>query len=243
MLPLSLFAGDTFATSTEAQPIPTQPTLSVKTNAEIKTMNYTDATTHRNLTTTANLTTTEEVTTTTASTTTTISLQKPQNLCENYATIVDDSRLFSNPLKEKKCDFYFKTAVRFRSSDGGNLQLKEKCSTEEVEEFRYYCGGAGLTYLEQLHPNKSDVPTRAAVCINTFFAHSQKIVRDDIPRPDCKCNSVQNILVQNCSGFYVYQLAPISHSQLECPARYCTEELSKCYVTTITNYSNSLLKQ
>ena len=205
-------------------------------------MNYTGTTTNGNLTTKANLTNTEEVKTTKVPTTTTISLQKPQNLCDNYATIVDDSRLFSNPLKEKKCDFYFKTAVRFMSSDGRNLQLKEKCSTEEVEELRYYCGGAGLTYLDQLHPNKSDVPTRASVCINTFFVHSQKIARDDIPRPDCKCNSVQNILVQNCSGFYVYQLPPISHYQLQCPARYCTEELSKYYVTAITNYSNSLLK-
>ena len=128
------------------------------------------------------------------------------------------------------------------SSDGRNFQLKEKCSTEEVQEFRYYCGCAGLTYLEQLHPNISDVPTRASVCMNTFFVHSQKIVRDDIPRSDCNCNSRQKILVQNCSGFYVYQLAPISHSQVECPARYCTENLSKCYVPTFTNYSNSLLK-
>ena len=196
-------------------------TTTMKVNATVATMNHTALTTNKNLT------TTEEVATTKAPTATTISQHKPLNLCENYATVVDDSRLFSNPHKEKKCDFYFKKAVRFMSSDGGNLQLKENCS-DEVEKFRYFCGGAGLTYLEQLHPNKSDVPTQASVCINTFFVKSPIIVRDDFPRPDCKCNSRQNILVQNCSGFYVYQLLPLSHDLLECPARYCIEELRKC---------------
>ena len=197
--------------------ITSQPTsTSVKVNA---TGNYTVATTNANVTIT---------TTTKAPTKIAISPQKPQNLCENYATIVDDSRLFSNPSVENKCDFYFKTAVRFMSSDGKNLQLKENCSNEDVNNFRYYCGGAGLTYIEQLHPEKSDVPTRASLCVNTFFDSAPNLREDIFPRPDCKCNSRQNILVQNCSGFYVYQIAPISHFRLQCPARYCTEELSKC---------------
>ena len=181
------------------------------------------------LTANATLTTAEEITPSNPPNTTTISRHKPQNLCENYATIIDDTRLFSNLFRENKCDFYFKRAVRFMSSYGANLQLMEQCNNEKVNEFRYYCGSAGLTYMEQRHPEISDVPTRTFVCVNTFIDSDPPFFIKEyvFPRPDCKCNSWQSILVQNCSGFYVYQLVPISHFRLECPARYCTEELSK----------------
>ena len=229
---LFLFTGNASTTSTEAIPITSQPTsTNIKTNA---TKNYTVATTNENvtITTTTMATTNANVTitkTTKAPTVVPISPHKSQNLCENYATIVDDSRLFSNPSVENKCDFYFKTAVRFMSSDGKNLQLKENCSTEDVSKFRFYCGSAGLTYIEQSHPEKSDVPTRVSLCVNTFFDSTPNLRREDIfPRPDCKCNNRQNILVQNCSGFYVYQIVPISHFRLQCPARYCTEEIGEC---------------
>ena len=158
--------------------------------------------------------------------------RKYQNLCENYATIIDDSRLFSNPYREYKCDFFYKSAVRFISSNGSNLQLKEKCSSNETNATRYYCGGNGLTYLEQSHPDIADGPTQISVCVNTFFATvfgsgSTAVSSNFFPRPSCKCNYRQNILVQNCSGFYVYQLHPVTHPELDCPARYCTEESSK----------------
>ena len=157
---------------------------------------------------------------------------KYQNLCKNYATAIDDSRLFSNPYREYKCDFFYKSAVRFISSKGLNLQLKENCSSEETNATRYYCGGNGLTYLEQSHPDIADVPTQISVCVNTFFAtvfgsSSTGFSSNFFPRPSCKCNYRQNILVQNCSGFYVYQLHPVAHPELDCPARYCTEESSK----------------
>ena len=158
--------------------------------------------------------------------------RKYQNLCENYATIIDDSRLFSNPYREYKCDIFYKSAVRFVSSNGSNLQLKEKCSSNETNATRYYCGGNGLTYLEQSHPDIADGPTQISVCVNTFFATvfgsgSTAVSSNFFPRPSCKCNYRQNILVQNCSGFYVYQLHPVTHPELDCPARYCTEESSK----------------
>lgn len=157
---------------------------------------------------------------------------KYQNLCKNYITIIDDSRLFSNPYREYNCDFFHKTAVRFVSSKGANLQLKENCTNEETNETRYYCGGNGLTYMEQTHPNIDDSSTQVSVCLNTFFAtvlssSSTGVSSNFFPRPSCKCNYRQNILVQNCSGFYVYQLHPVSHPELDCPARYCTEESSK----------------
>ena len=158
--------------------------------------------------------------------------RKYQNLCENYATIIDDSRLFSNPYGEYKCDFFYKSAVRFISSNGSNLQLKEKCSSNETNATRYYCGGNGLTYLEQSHPDIADGPTQISVCVNTFFATvfgsgSTAVSSNFFPRPSRKCNYRQNILVQNCSGFYVYQSHPVTHPELDCPARYCTEESSK----------------
>ena len=158
--------------------------------------------------------------------------RKYQNLCENYATIIDDSRLFSNPYREYKCDIFYKSAVRFVSSNGSNLQLKEKCSSNETNATRYYCGGNGLTYLEQSHPDIADGPTQISVCVNTFFATvfgsgSTAVSSNFFPRPSRKCNYRQNILVQNCSGFYVYQLHPVTHPELDCPARYCTEESSK----------------
>ena len=158
--------------------------------------------------------------------------RKYQNLSENYATIIDDSRLFSNPYREYKCDFFYKSAVRFISSNGSNLQLKEKCSSNETNATRYYCGGNGLTYLEQSHPDIADGPTQISACVNTFFATvfgsgSTAVSSNFFPRPSCKCNYRQNILVQNCSGFYVYQLHPVTHPELDCPARYCTEESSK----------------
>ena len=187
-----------------------------------------------NITTEADLATKEENMTTKEPAITKTSVHKPQSLCESYATIVDDSRLFSNPLKERKCDLFFKRAVRFMSSDGKNLKLKENCSSDEVDKLRYYCGGNGLTYMEQLHPEESDIPTPASLCINTFLGFSTnsdfrnfKFREDIFPRTDCECNNRQYILVQNCSGFYVYQMFPISPVHLECPARYCTEKLSK----------------
>lgn len=180
------------------------------------------------MTTETTLATANETTTTMAPTTAANVPLKFQNLCENYATIVDDSRLFSNSLREGKCDFYFKTAARFMTSEGRNLQLKENCSKEEVNEFRFFCGGAGLTYLEQLHPDESDTPTPVSMCVNAFFDTSSNFLRDDVlPRPDCKCNHRQHVLVQNCSGFYVYRLFPVSPFIIECSARYCTEKLSK----------------
>ena len=211
LLLLFPFTGVAITTSTEATTITSQPTSI-------------------NMTANATLTTTEETTPSNPPTATTISRHKPQNLCENYATIVDDTRLFSDQSMENKCDFYFKTAVRFISSDGVNLQLKEHCNNEDVNKFRYYCGSAGLTYMEQRHPEISNVPIRASVCMNTFIDSDPPnfLTEYVFPRPDCKCNSWQSILVQNCSGFYVYQLVPISHFRLECPARYCTEKLSKC---------------
>ena len=222
---LFLFTGDKFANSTEVPLTTSQPTMETKTI--LATMNYTAATTKRNnnKSTEITLTTTEEPSIITTSP------HKPKNLCENYATVVDDSRLFSNPLEENKCDLYFKTAVRFMTSKGRNLQLKDNCSNDELNELRFYCGGSGVTYIEQLHPEKLDVPSQVSVCINTFFDTIDFRSDDIFPSQDCKCNSRQNILVQNCSGFYVYQIVPIvpiSRVRLECPARYCTEELSKC---------------
>ena len=166
--------------------------------------------------------------------------RKYQNLCENYATIIDDSRLFSNPYSEYKCDFFYKSAVRFISSNGSNLQLKEKCSSNETNATRYYCGGNGLTYLEQSHPDIADGPTQISVCVNTFFATvfgsgSTAVSSNFFPRPSRKCNYRQNILVQNCSGFYVYQLHPVTHPELDCPARYCTEESSKYILIKVFN--------
>ena len=166
--------------------------------------------------------------------------RKYQNLCENYATIIDDSRLFSNPYREYKCDFFHKSAVRFISSNGSNLQLKEKCSSNETNATRYYCGGNGLTYLEQSHPDIADGPTQVSVCVNTFFATalgsgSTGFSSNFFPRPSCRCNYRQNILVQNCSGFYVYQLHPVAHPELDCPARYCTEESSKYILIKVFN--------
>ena len=194
-----------------------QPTsISIEKNA---TVNYTATSTNGNTTTT---------TTTKAPTTVAISLRKPQNLCKNYATIVDDSRLFSNAVEGNKCEYYFKKAARFMSPSGRNLQLKENCSNEEVNKFRFYCGGAGLSYMEQAHPEISDTPTRVTVCVNTFIGTLNFKTEDVFPIPDCKCNSRQTILVQNCSGFYVYQMFPISRIRHECPSRYCTQELSKC---------------
>ena len=166
--------------------------------------------------------------------------RKYQNLCENYATIIDDSRLFSNPYREYKCDFFHKSAARFISSNGSNLQLKEKCSSNETNATRYYCGGNGLTYLEQSHPDIADGPTQVSVCVNTFFATvlgsgSAGFSSNFFPRPSCRCNYRQNILVQNCSGFYVYQLHPVAHPELDCPARYCTEESSKYILIKVFN--------
>ena len=165
---------------------------------------------------------------------------KYQNLCENYAAIIDDSRLFSNPYREYKCDFFYKSAVRFISSNGSNLQLKEKYSSNETNATRYYCGGNGLTYLEQSHPDIADGPTQVSVCVNTFFATvlgsgSAGFSSNFFPRPSCRCNYRQNILVQNCSGFYVYQLHPVAHPELDCPARYCTEESSKYILIKVFN--------
>ena len=218
MLLLSPFAAntnDTVATTDGNSLITKKSNI---TNVSIPTTTKTEGT----ITKTTTLTSTEEITTTKPP-------QKTHSLCENYATIIDDSRLFLNPSEENKCDFYFRKAVRFISSDGKDLQLKENCSNEEVNQLRYYCGSSGLTYMEQLHPEKSDIPSTASVCVNTFFDYTSDLEREDIfPRPDCKCNRRQNILVQNCSGFYVYQLFPISLNRYQCAARYCTEEISKC---------------
>ena len=197
-----------------------------------------ESTARKTLTTKTTFTSTEEITRTKTSASTTKSPQKTESLCKNYATITDDSRLFLNPSEESNCEFYFRTAVRFISSDRKDLQLKENCSNEEVNQLRYYCGSSGLTYMEQSHPDISDVPTQVSICVNTFIDYTSDLQRIDIfPRPDCKCNSRQNILVQNCSGFYVYQIVPISFSQFQCTARYCTEEISKCRFTTSSTSS------
>ena len=53
------------------------------------------------------------------------------SLCTKYNTIIDDTRLKSNLAL---CDLKYYEAVRFKSSTGQNLQLRENCSaTDQLE--------------------------------------------------------------------------------------------------------------
>ena len=73
-------------------------------------------------------------TTTTTTTTPTTTPSPPPNmisLCNTYNTVIDDTRLNSNLAL---CDLKYYEAVRFKSSFGQNLQLRENCSAADQLE-------------------------------------------------------------------------------------------------------------
>ena len=142
-------------------------------------------------------------------------LKTTENMCKDFDTVIDDSRLWTNTDPSfRQCDLDYKRSVRFMSTKGEHLQLKEGCLSSNPIFPIGRCQSDQFTWLDGRHPNMTtESPVVASVCINT--ARYQVIGNYS----QCQCQSRQNVLLQKCSNFYVYKLDPLTRG---CN-RYCLQ--------------------
>lgn len=139
------------------------------------------------------------------------------DLCTNYETIIDDSRLWTASIDRLfQCDDKYLPAVRFISKNGQNLKMKENCTTDELDRSGFNCGSTGLTWLLGEHPLKESLLTPSYVCIQKRKSPTER-------NKMCSCDVKQLVWIKNCSSFFVYQFSPIVFENEYCPARYCMQ--------------------
>ena len=157
------------------------------------------------------------------------------DLCNNYETIVGDSRISKAisdfDLSNSQCELKYREAVRFISNKGENLQLTEGCSSKD--QFSRRCS----TFASNVWLPSGGNPTHfganvAEICINSAFTINNYFFDQEY----CSCKRKEFILVQRCRGnnaeedFYVYRLHPLLNrpgstaaDSKDCRIRYCME--------------------
>ena len=141
--------------------------------------------------------------------------------------------LFSPPLFIR-----YYSAVRFKSSRGDDLQLKENCDVSD--QFQRRCSASNShAWLIAQHPNHTTVDGGVHVnelCMRT--GRRTNMIPFDLDF--CTCDRRQMVLIQRCvdtrggsdvvNSFFVYRLTPlfpsgeIEKKAKECTLRYCVTE-------------------
>ena len=194
-------------------------------------INATSKTTNATFTNTTSMNTTSTNTTQNNSTippTTTSPISYPKvELCEKYETVEDDTRYLTSTNIVAQCDSHYKHSVRFMSSTGTSLQIMQGCEVGKLGVPIFpgvnTCQSQGLSWMVGSHPNVSDKAQVRTVCAFTSNRYYPSAGLGRLPGVYnyCECKERIQIYVQNCSGFYVYQLDPF----YECGARYCMEDI------------------
>lgn len=161
-------------------------------------------------------------TSTTSTPITTNTTEQEINLCQNYETVIDDTRFFDNFSSLVRCDVKYKKAIRFVSSNGENLKLNERCIRNS---FIPACESAGYSWLETAPPTIEMGVSLGVMC---FAGYHDDSVFDITTRNACMCKKRQLIQIQNCSSFYVYELNPVDYSVRQCMYPYCRERHFYC---------------
>ena len=150
-------------------------------------------------------------------------------LCKNYKTVTDDGSLsLGKALSFMTCDLKYQSAVRFVSTSGDSLQLKEGCELDDQEK-RTCSGFDTNVWLNGIHPTVAGT-TVMQVCVKSTAKTNLFYDKDY-----CRCEQKDVFFVELCTGdreedlFYVYRLFPLFKSKgnkqdsKECILKYCTE--------------------
>ncbi|XP_057296444.1 uncharacterized protein LOC130625378 isoform X3 [Hydractinia symbiolongicarpus] len=126
-------------------------TTAVDSTVTRETILLTEVTTITTTTADADPTTTKikTITATTSTPITTNTTEPEINLCQNYETVIDNTRFFDNFSSLVRCDVKYKKAIRFVSPNGENLKLNERCIRNS---FIPACESAGYSWLETAPP-------------------------------------------------------------------------------------------
>ena len=166
-------------------------------------------------------------------------IKKELNLCQQYETIIDDSRKITNYFKLTKqnhgCDLKYYSAVRFMSTTGQNLKLKESCTRADQFSKRCTTSNANV-WLTKAHPAKGNSAVGVyTVCLKRESNYGITIFDLNY----CQCDRQEFILVQRCvddqeKPFFVYQLQPLLRNtdtstlrDKQCKMRYCMEGMEE----------------
>ena len=152
-----------------------------------------------------------------------------RTLCSDYRTVASDGSLsLDKALSTLSCDLKYDSAVRFISTSGDSLQLKEGCQTGD-QQTRTCSGFDTNVWLNGSHP-KVPGTTAMEVCIKS--SGSVEFFYDY-----CRCERKDIFFVELCNAedgntedkFYVYRLYPLFKSKgnekdaKDCTLKYCTE--------------------
>ena len=165
------------------------------------------------------------------------------SLCKKYRTIASDGSLsLEKALSTLTCDLRYESAVRFISTNGDSLQLKEGC--ELVDQQTRTCSGFNTNvWLNGSHP-KVPGTTAMEVCIKSSD-------RVEFIYDYCRCERKDIFFVELCTtedidgtkdAFYVYRLFPLFKSKgnskdaKDCNFKYCTEIQPGMLQFFIANY-------
>lgn len=121
-----------------------------------------------------------------------------------YNVLHDPSRLWSytSPM-ETNCDARLYGYYRF-GSKYTPWSVKEGCNKNDMNTVTHRCGSAYQGFLEDRHPTVSEGYVERIICFQ------------DATVP-CECQFSSVIGVQNCSGFYVYEMRGVPR----CSSRIC----------------------
>ena len=172
---------------------------------------------------------------------------KPPTLCNNYKTVVDPNRRlkFIN-FGAATCDLNYQSAVRFRTDDHVNLQLREGC--KEIDQIVRTCSSSrSHAWINGSHPTTTGSIHTMEVCINTPDENNANDVNKysywPYDKNYCRCERKDIFFVELCNGkdgntedvFYVYRLFPLFKSKgnekngKDCILKYCTHLQRRTY--------------
>ncbi|XP_066919339.1 uncharacterized protein [Clytia hemisphaerica] len=155
--------------------------------------------------------------------TTTSRPEKPLlNLCSNYETVTDDTRLSS---LLPRCDLKYRPAIRFKDSNGQNLQIRENCTFKD--QFDKKCtASSSYVWLSRKHPTGTDLQL-IDICVKP--ASGPQALQVNF----CDCKRKEFMYVQKCTDeeepYFVYRLFPLFNSDgnaldaKKCSLRYCAD--------------------
>ena len=131
-------------------------------------------------------------------------LEKKKNICNMYQVLHDPSRLWSHTSPtETNCDARLYGYYRF-GSKFTPWSIKEGCQKSAMNTITHRCGTRYQGFMEDRPPTVNEGYVERIICFQ------------DATVP-CECQFNTIIGVQNCSGFYVYELRGVP----QCQARLC----------------------
>ena len=154
------------------------------------------------------------------------------SLCGSYKTIVDDSRISTSgtlsSLRSHDCDLEYFNAVRFVTTKGESLKVKEGCTPVDQVDRSCSSHTSNVWLKGNANPNITG-PQILPICIKQDIGSGFPFLTSY-----CDCDRTEFIFAERCQTkqgeeFFVYRLYPIFHNKEDkrdakkCAYRYCHE--------------------